>query len=261
MSSPSYPISVQMYSLREEAKDGNHLAVIKKVADVGYTGVETAGFYGLSVREYRKVMDDHGLTISGHHGGIPTKAQVSEFVETQKILGTPYCISAWQPPENYSSVDNIKRMAETIEVARAALEKENVTLCMHNHDFEFQRLDGRIKLEILAQMCPKLHFQIDTYWAGNFGAEVPAKMVAQFKDKTPLLHIKDGPFEKSAPMVAAGKGKQDFPAVFKAANPNVLKWVVVELDACATDMMQAVTDSYTYLVGAGLASGNKPVKR
>ena len=261
MSGPSYPISVQLYSLREEAKDGKHLSIIKKVADAGYTGVETAGFYGMTPREYRKVMDDHGLKISGHHGGIPTKEQVPEFVALQKELGTPYCISAWQPPELYSSVDSIKRMAETIEVARAALEKENVTLCIHNHDFEFQRLDGKLKLEILAQFCPKLNYQVDTYWAANFGAETPAKMVAQFKDKTPLLHIKDGSFVKGEPMVAAGKGKQDFPAIFKAANPNVLKWVIVELDACATDMMKAVTDSYDYLVGTGLASGNKSVKR
>ena len=261
MSGPSYPISIQLYSLREEAKDGNHLKVIKKVADIGYKGVETAGFYGMSPREYRKVMDDHGLTITGHHAGIPKPEQVSEFVETQKILGTPYCISAWLPPEQYSTVDSIKKLAESIEPARVALEKQNVTLCLHNHDFEFQRLDGRIKLEVLEQFCPKLNYQIDTYWAGNFGAENPAKMVAHFKDKAPLLHIKDGTFEKGVPMVAAGKGKQDFPAIFKAANPAVLKWVIVELDACATDMTQAVADSYTYLVGSGLASGNKAVQR
>ena len=257
----AYPISVQLYSLREQAKDGNHLAVIKKVAEIGYTGVETAGFYGLTPKQYRKVMDDHGLTISGHHAGVPTPEQLNEFVDTQKELGTPYCVSAWIDPKEYSTVDSIKRLSEKLEVARAALEKQNVTLCMHNHDFEFQRLDGKIKYEILAKLCPKLNFQIDTYWAGNFGAENPAAMVAQFKDRAPLLHIKDGSFVKGEPMVAAGKGKQDFPAVFKAADPSVTKWAIVELDACATDMTQAVADSYTYLVGSKLCSGKKPVAK
>ncbi len=37
------------------------------------------------------------------------------------------------------------------------------------------------------------------------------------------------------------------------------KWLVVELDACATDMFEAVEQSYRYLVGNGLARGNKPV--
>jgi hypothetical protein len=32
---------------------------------------------------------------------------------------------------------------------------------------------------------------------------------------------------------------------------------VVELDECATDMMEAVKQSYTYLTGNGLAVGRK----
>jgi hypothetical protein len=33
--------------------------------------------------------------------------------------------------------------------------------------------------------------------------------------------------------------------------------MVVEIDSCAGDMMQAVEKSYKYLVGAGLARGKK----
>ncbi len=35
------------------------------------------------------------------------------------------------------------------------------------------------------------------------------------------------------------------------------EWLIVELDRCATDMAEAVQQSYTYLVGEGLARGNK----
>jgi hypothetical protein len=42
-----------------------------------------------------------------------------------------------------------------------------------------------------------------------------------------------------------------------AADPNVLKWLVVELDRCATDMTEAVRGSYQYLTSNGLAAGNK----
>jgi sugar phosphate isomerase/epimerase len=257
----SYPLALQLYTLREQAKDGNHLAVIKKVAEMGYKGVEVAGFYEMTPREYRKVMDDHGLTITSNGGGIPKKEELPKLAETQKILGTPYYMCAWLPPEEYSTVDSIKRLADKLEVSRAQMAEQGITLCMHNHDFEFQRLDGKTKFEILSGFAPKLQFEIDVYWAANFGAEVPAKVVAQFKDRVPLLHIKDGPLVKGQPMTAAGKGKQDFKAIFAAANPKVLKWVIVELDQCATDMTQAVADSYTYLVGSGLASGNKPVKK
>jgi hypothetical protein len=38
-----------------------------------------------------------------------------------------------------------------------------------------------------------------------------------------------------------------------AASPSA-RWHVVELDRCATDMMTAVEDSLTWLVGQGLAT-------
>jgi sugar phosphate isomerase/epimerase len=85
-------------------------------------------------------------------------------------------------------------------------------------------------------------------------------MVALLRDRTLLLHLKDGDFVRDRPMVACGKGKQDFPAIVGAADPARLKWVVVELDACATDMVAAVEDSYHYLVGRQLARGRKPAR-
>ena len=66
-----------------------------------------------------------------------------------------------------------------------------------------------------------------------------------------------GTFIPGKNFLAAGKGKQDFKSIVAAADPAVLKWVTVELDSCDTDMTQAVIDSYSYLVGNGLARGNK----
>ncbi len=56
---------------------------------------------------------------------------------------------------------------------------------------------------------------------------------------------------------AVGSGKLDMPAIIGAADPSVLEWLVVELDNCDTDMLQAVKQSYRYLVSSGLAAGNR----
>jgi len=48
----------------------------------------------------------------------------------------------------------------------------------------------------------------------------------------------------------------DIPEVV-AAGAGSTEWLVVELDRCATDMMEAVRTSYRYLIGKGLARGNK----
>ena len=46
-------------------------------------------------------------------------------------------------------------------------------------------------------------------------------------------------------------------AVIAAADEAVLEWLIVELDACATDMMTAVEGSFRYLTAAGLGHETK----
>jgi len=84
---------------------------------------------------------------------------------------------------------------------------------------------------------------------------VPA-VVRQYAKRIPCLHIKDGPLVQGKPHTAVGKGKMKMAPIIAAADPKVLEWLIVELDECATDMMQAVRDSYAYLTGEGLAEGN-----
>jgi hypothetical protein len=69
-----------------------------------------------------------------------------------------------------------------------------------------------------------------------------------------LLHIKDGPAVQGEPMVAAGEGSMDFPAIAQAAG-GATEWMIVELDACATDMLEAVEKSRRYLIQHNLAKG------
>jgi len=89
---------------------------------------------------------------------------------------------------------------------------------------------------LLDSVDQDIFFEIDTYWVKVAGHD-PAKIVGEFGKRAPLLHIKDGPArwndslpkDNPEPMVAVGKGTQNFPAVVKAANgiPNgrSLRWM------------------------------------
>jgi sugar phosphate isomerase/epimerase len=108
---------------------------------------------------------------------------------------------------------------------------------------------------MLEYLSPDVFFEIDTYWVQTAGPD-PAEVVKKLGQKAPFLHIKDGPCVKGEPMVAVGDGVMDFPSIIEAGE-GTTEWLVVELDACATDMMEAVKKSYDYLVGTGLARGNR----
>lgn len=249
------PISIQLYSLRERSKT-DFPGVIKEVAAIGYAGVEPAGFYALSPKEFRKLVEGEGMTISSSHGPWASPDNLQQVIETAGALGIDL-VSSGFGPEQFATLDAIQRTADMVNGMDQKLRQAGLILFMHNHYWEFEMLDGRLKYDIFAALAPTVSFEIDAYWAANFGANDPAEMVKRFAARAPLLHIKDGPVQKNAPMVAVGKGKMPVAKVVGAADPAVLRWLVVELDECATDMLQAVQDSYTYLVRKGLAKGRK----
>ena len=54
-------------------------------------------------------------------------------------------------------------------------------------------------------------------------------------------------------MVAVGEGEMEFAPIIEAVME--LDWLIVELDRCATDMMEAVEKGYQYLASQGLGRG------
>ncbi len=249
------PLSVQLYSVREESKI-DFVGVLKQIAAIGYKGVEAAGFYDLSPAEFKKIVEDLGMTISSSHGPWAKPENIQEVIDTAAVLGIDLVSTGFGQNE-FKDIDSIRRTADMVNGMVEKFQKANLTLFMHNHWWEFSVVEGRIAYDIFAELCPNITFEIDTYWAANFGANDPAEQVAKFKKRTALLHIKDGSFKKDAAMLAVGKGKMDFKKVIAAADPSVLRWLIVELDKCDTDMMTAVADSYRYLVKNKLGAGNK----
>jgi sugar phosphate isomerase/epimerase len=127
---------------------------------------------------------------------------------------------------------------------------------MHNHWWEFDKIDGKLVYDILMDGA-QFFSELDVYWCA-FGKSNPPEIVAKYKAKIPLLHIKDGDLiEGEHVHTAVGSGKVDMHPIIGAADPAVLQWNIVELDACKTDMLEAVKQSYRYLTSEGLAAGNK----
>ena len=252
-------ISVQLYSLREQMKDGNHLAILQKLADAGFAGVELAGFYGMTPKDLRKAINGMGMEISSSHTfPCPTPATVSQTIDQYGDLGIKDLITGFGPP-NFESLDTIKAASDMLSAVVAPLARAGITLAIHNHDWEFRRIKGKFVYDYLIDPIPSLMLEIDTYWAANFGAECPASIVRAYRNRASFLHIKDGPacLPREQNMVAVGSGALNVPSIIRAADPNVLRWTVIELDRCSTDMLTAVLESYRYLSSTNLACGRK----
>lgn len=251
------PIGLQLYTLREMAK-ADWTGMLKAVADIGFVGVETAGLYDQKPADFKKVLDDLGLKVCAAHGGFPAPDQARQIAEAASILGCRHYVVSWLNPWHFESVSSIARVAAAMQAAADILRAAGVQLAHHNHEHEMVVVDGEIALARMFEKAPALAAEVDAYWATNFGQADAPVFIRRFAKRMPLLHIKDGVFDRSARVhVAVGAGRMDIPAVIAAADPNVLEWLIVELDNCKTDMLTVVRESYAYLTRQGLARGRK----
>lgn len=236
------PIALQLYTVRD-ALAQDFEGVIRQIADMGYDGVETAGFRGTTPQAAARLFQELGLTVSSAHAPLPLGERQGEVLETMAALGCQRLVCAYLSPDEYRSLDQIKRNCDMLNEANAVAVANGLSFGLHNHWWEFEPVEGQYPYHLwLEHLDPAVFFEIDTYWVKTAGLD-PAAVVAEFGDRAPLLHIKDGPATKEEPMTAVGEGVMDFPAILRAAGDNP-EWLVVELDRCATDMLEAVAKSY-----------------
>ena len=237
-------IALQLYSVRE-LLPRDFEAVIRKVAAIGYAGVETAGFPGTTPQAAASLFRELGLEVCSAHTALPSQDNEAEVFDTLELLGCRRAVCAWQPPELFQTVDSIRQVSESLNAAADLAATHGVTLFYHNHWFELQTVAGKPALShMLDYLNPAVKLEIDTYWVRTAGVD-PVALLRDLQARAPLLHIKDGPCTIEDPMMAVGQGLMDIPAVLHATNDA--KWLIVELDRCATDMMEAVSASYHYL--------------
>jgi len=251
------PIGLQLYSLREAIAQ-DFAGTIRRVAEIGYTGVEPWGgaFTQTTAAEASRLFSDLGLQVTSSHVSMPEGENQAKALEIMAGLGIKRMIIAWLPPDDYKSAEAVQRSCARINAVHAIAKANGLELLYHNHDQEYGLVDGRRVYQMMAeQLDPEIKFEIDTYWVKVAGCD-PVAVIKELGTRAPLLHIKDGPGVRGQVMTAIGDGVIDVPAIIKAGE-NTSDYMIVEIDNCDGDMMTAVQKSYTYLTSKGLARGNK----
>jgi len=240
-------IALQLYTVREQLKT-DFVGTLRRVAEIGYTAVETAFWEpGITPQYAREVLDDCGLRVMSIHCELPLGEQQAEALALADIYSCDRLVwHGWQRDPRYGSLAGIEALAETYNAANAAARQAGLRLGLHNHWWEYEVVEGVRPYQVLLKLCdPKIFFELDTYWATVGGCD-PLAVIAELGDRAPLLHIKDGPANSSdALKTAVGQGSMPVPAILAAAKHA--EWLVVELDDCATDMLVAVEESLRYL--------------
>jgi sugar phosphate isomerase/epimerase len=238
--------ALQLYSIRDVVAATNYESSVRKISDMGYKAVETAGFPGTTPGAAAKLFAELGITVVSAHVGLPLGDQKNEILDTMAALGNPRMLCSQIGPADVANLDTIKALCDKLNEGYEVASSNGLSYGIHNHWWEFGQINGRlIHHYMLDLLNPGIFFEIDTYWVKVAGSD-PVDIVKSLGLRAPLLHIKDGPGIKEAAMTAVGGGIMDVQAILKAGGDNV-KWLIVELDNCDGDIMTAVKQSYDYL--------------
>jgi sugar phosphate isomerase/epimerase len=246
--------SIQLYSLRDECAV-DFRAVLARLGTIGFVGVETAGFHGLTGAEVRGALDDAGLTTSSAHVGLAKPDAYEAALDEHQDLGCDTVVIPALAPASFADLDGIRKAADLVNATNERARARGLTLGYHNHFWELESVidDRPALLHLFDHVDDSVIAEVDIYWARVGGAD-PARLVADLGPRAALLHVKDGPgVDPAQAMVAVGDGAIDVAGVVAAA--PAARWHIVELDRCDTDMFEAVERSYHYLVDHQLSQG------
>ena len=269
-----FPIAIQLYSVRDEAKS-NLYGTLKKIKAMGYDGVEFAGIYGHTAEEVREMCADIGLNpISAHVAYLDMIENPEEVLGKYAKIGCKYVAVPYLNEEYRPGTEQFPEVVENIKKLGAVANRLGLKLLYHNHDFEFMKLNGKYALDMLYEEigADLLQTELDTCWV-NVGGEDPASYLLKYSGRAPVLHLKDFEGEKSEDMYEligiektapkrptnfafrpVGYGRQDFPSIIKAAEQAGVSWLVVEQDKSTPENtpLECAKMSRDYLKTLGL---------
>ena len=248
------PIALQLYTVRDQmALD--YTGTVRRVAAMGYHGVELAGFGGLEPQEVADLLAETRLQPAGMHIGMELfQNNLDKVIADSKIIGSKFAGVPAMPGE-FRNPQGYRQAAVIFNKLGAALKSAGMVFYYHNHAFEFEVKEGLRGIDILlAETDPSVvHFQCDVYWV-KYAGDDPAAFLTANSGRFALIHLKDMIGEGDQRTFAEiGNGNVDFPALFKVCEAQPAEWYIVEQDTCARPSLESAKISFDNLRNWGKA--------
>ena len=218
---------------------------LKKIADIGYTFIENAGysngkFYSMTKEEFKTIIDDLNLKmVSGHIGlGNETgeKGLINRFEEVCKdanYVGQKYIGIGWLALDKRKTIDDYKKFAEYLNKGGDIAKEYGLKIFHHNHDFEFVKINGEVPYEVLLNETDKnlVTFELDHYWTKKAGVD-SLKLMKDYPGRFSLWHIKDMDNTEKQAFTEVGTGIIDYSIIFKQKSLSKMDYFFIEQDSC-----------------------------
>ena len=231
---------LQLFSLRDVAEQ-NFDEALRVAAELGFSSVEPAGFFGNAPEAVAAMLQKYGLGVPTTHTGLRELTEnLDGVIKMHRAIG---CNTLIFSSSKFKTAAQLEQTMETVLYFREKLKKEGMELMFHNHIPEFlPNADGQIFFEELWKRTD-LRFELDTFWAYNAGLD-PVELMERLGDRLCFVHLKDG-FKKdllhpegTGRGMALGEGEAPVAAVHKKAIELGLPMIVESGDCYPTGPLE-----------------------
>lgn len=235
------PVALQLYSVREEcAKD--FVGTIRAVAEMGYEGVEFAGYYGKDAGELKAILDGVGLKVAGTHIGINTLLgdELRKTIEFNAILGNKFLIVPGLPEEYRNSKAAWLRTAKMMNEISEKVKPHGMRVGYHNHAVEFQPMEGATPWDIFFGATNEdVVMQLDIGNAMHGGGDC-VSILERYPGRAITIHLKPYHSQKGfRPLI--GEDEVPWEDIFRLCETiGGTEWYIVEYESDAYPPLEAV---------------------
>ena len=238
-------IGVQLYSVRSAMQESvEH--TLERVAAIGYSEVEFAGYFDRSPQQIRNLLDENGLSAPAAHLSLEMlETDWESTVDLATTVGHRYLVVPFIAPADRTSLDDYRSIAERFNRVGERAREAGLVFGYHNHDFEFEPLEGQIPFDVLVEETdPALvTFEMDLFWIIKAGGD-PSTYFRNRPGRFSLVHVKD--MSEDGSMADVGAGTIDFASLFALSEQAGIRHYIVEHDNPA-DPFESITASYRHL--------------
>lgn len=226
-----------LYTLRDQC-ERDLRATLRRVARLGYEGVEFWQLHGHEPGRVREWLDELGLVAVGCHAALGDfEGGLALLADDVRALGTDRVVLSFIEPE----------AAAVARIAQVARDTAAVGLRFgfHNHAEELRPLVGEATfLDLLRELPPELlWFELDLGWVWHAGGD-PVAELAKTNGRCPLVHVKDFRSREGRHDVPVGDGAVGYERVLPAAFEAGAQWLLVEQDEVGQRPLEALERSF-----------------
>lgn len=234
---------------------------LKTLRKAGYDYAELFDFQegkilGKPIKEAKAILKKSKIDVKSIH--VPTGAgkkvsgtmnhEFQRAIDDAKELGAEYLICPWLDSSERQSIDQYKALTDLLQTCGEMCAKSDLGFAYHNHEFEFEELDGQVPFDLILATDPNLvKIELDLYWV-RYAEQNPLKIIRENSGRIPFWHVKDLSLDEGKPMTEVGNGIIDWKQMFKHKEESGMKYFYIEQDRnFANNSLESLATSVKYL--------------